>query len=105
MSKQLNNKTKRTRGCAPSVAASEVGFAHLILLLLVVLVIVGGVVYFVIMGSKSNISESLTNLYAKPSPTMAVTPTPEALDEQLNSLDDSEPSEDFGDIDTDISNL
>jgi len=84
---------------------SKNGFASVLLLLLVIIVVLGAVVYFVVMGSQNNVSQSISNLYAKPSPTVTMTPTPVELDKQLDSVDDSDPSSDFGDVDADIKSL
>jgi hypothetical protein len=81
------------------------GFAHLVLIF-VVFIIAAAVVYFVIMGSKSDISDSLSNLYAKPSPQVTMAPTPVELDKQLDEIpDDSDPSSDLNTIDSDINSL
>ena len=83
------------------------GFAHLILLILVFIIVIVGVVYFVVMGSQNNISQSLSNLYAKPTQMATMTPSPTTveLEDQLNSVDDSDPSSDFQSVDSDINSL
>lgn len=78
------------------------GFAHLLLLLGVVILAVVALLYFVVF-KKSGVE--LSNLYQYPATTPSVTIAPQSLEDQANSIPDEDPSEDFKEVDTDISNL
>lgn len=81
------------------------GFAHILILILVLFFALGGVMYFVVMGSKNSVSDSIQSLYAKPSPTVSV--TQKGLEEELNELEtqDADPVVDFTNVDEDIESL
>lgn len=80
------------------------GFASIIIVVAILATI--AIVYLVIAGSQSTLTQSLSNLYAKPTLMPSVSPTPpQELDEELDAIDDSDPSSDFGDVDSDILTL
>lgn len=76
------------------------GFAHLILLLGVFVIGIAALLYFVVF--KKDIGD-LTNMYNKTTP--SVTQAPKSLEDQANEIPDDDPSTDFNEVDSDISNL
>ncbi len=81
---------------------SQTGFAHLILLLGVVVLAIGAILYFAVF--KKDVGD-LTNLYNRTTPAPSVTTAPQSLEEQVNSIPDDDPTEDFNEVDSDISKL
>jgi hypothetical protein len=79
------------------------GFAHLILLLGIVVVIAVGIVYIIFQDPQSDLRQSISSLVNKN--TVSVTPTPSSLEDELETVPDTDPEEDFAVVDVDIEAL
>jgi hypothetical protein len=81
------------------------GFAHLILLLVLFALIFAVVGYLVLKKSNPELSTKLEKLYSQSTPTPTSLPTNAGMEDELNKIQLEDPSNDFTDIDKDISDL